>query len=377
MTDTPTEALSPLPKPPPGDILLVDDNVENLRLLSALLRERGYEVRSVTTGSAALMGATAQPPDLILLDVNMPGISGYEVCRQLKAKEATRGIPVIFISALNEVFNKVEAFAVGGVDYITKPFQIEEVFARLENQMALQRLQKQLRQQNRRLQQAEAELSRALTQERALNEKIAEMSSLEERNRIARDIHDSLGHALVALNIQLETALTLWQSQPNQVHNAITEAKQLGSQALQSVRTSVTEIRADSLQGELLEKAIRGLVQEFQQATQIAPEVHLDLSLPFPNAVNMVVYRIVQEGLTNICKHARATAVSVAIQTAPENLRVTLTDDGQGFCAHHDQPGYGLLGMRERVAALGGTFNIQSNPGQGCQLVAQFPRMAT
>lgn len=377
MTDTPTEALSPLPKPPPGDILLVDDNVENLRLLSALLRERGYEVRSVTTGSAALMGATAQPPDLILLDVNMPGISGYEVCRQLKAKEATRGIPVIFISALNEVFNKVEAFAVGGVDYITKPFQIEEVFARLENQMALQRLQKQLRQQNRRLQQAEAELSRALTQERALNEKIAEMSSLEERNRIARDIHDSLGHTLVALNIQLETALTLWQSQPNQVHNAITEAKQLGSQALQSVRTSVTEIRADSLQGELLEKAIRGLVQEFQQATQIAPEVHLDLSLPFPNAVNMVVYRIVQEGLTNICKHARATAVSVAIQTVPENLRVTLTDDGQGFCAHHDQPGYGLLGMRERVAALGGTFNIQSNPGQGCQLLAQFPRMAT
>jgi signal transduction histidine kinase len=377
MTDSPTEALSPLPKPPPGDILLVDDNVENLRLLSALLRERGYEVRSVTTGSAALMGATAQPPDLILLDVNMPGISGYEVCRQLKAKEATRGIPVIFISALNEVFNKVEAFAVGGVDYITKPFQIEEVFARLENQMALQRLQKQLRQQNRRLQQAEAELSRALTQERALNEKIAEMSSLEERNRIARDIHDSLGHTLVALNIQLETALTLWQSQPNQVHNAITEAKQLGSQALQSVRTSVTEIRADSLQGELLEKAIRGLVQEFQQATQIAPEVHLDLSLPFPNAVNMVVYRIVQEGLTNICKHARATAVSVAIQTVPENLRVTLTDDGQGFCAHHDQPGYGLLGMRERVAALGGTFNIQSNPGQGCQLLAQFPRMAT
>jgi two-component system sensor histidine kinase/response regulator len=377
MTDSPTEALSSPTQPSPGDILLVDDNLDNLRMLSALLRERGYAARSVTTGSAALMGATAQPPDLILLDVNMPGMSGYEVCRQLKAREATQAIPVIFLSALNEVFNKVEAFAVGGVDYITKPFQIEEVFARIETQLALQRLQTQLRQQNQRLQEAEAELSRALTQERALNEKIAEMSSLEERNRIARDIHDSLGHALVALNIQLEAALTLWHSQPDQAHNALKEAKQLGSQALQSVRTSVTEIRADNLQGELLEQAIRGLVQEFQQATKVSPEVHLDLSLPFPNAVNMVVYRIVQEGLTNICKHAKATAVRVAIQTAPDHLKVNLTDDGQGFCAHHDPSGYGLLGMRERVTALGGTFNIESNPGQGCQLVALFPRITT
>jgi len=375
MADSPVNPMLSQSTQPPRDILLVDDNLENLRLLSALLQEQGYEVRGVTTGSAALMGATAQPPDLILLDVNMPQMSGYEVCRQLKADAATRAIPVIFISALDQVFNKVEAFAVGGVDYITKPFQIAEVFARIEHQLTIQRLQRQLQQQNERLQQTEAELSRALTQERALNQQIADMSTLEERNRIARDIHDSLGHALVALNIQLETALILWQTQPQRAHDALQEAKQLGSNALQAVRTSVTEIRADCLQGALLEEALQVLVQEFQQATQITPKLHLDLSRPFPNPVNVVVYRMVQEGLTNICKHAEAKAVEVCVQTSPQALRVSLGDDGRGFWVHQKSGGYGLLGMRERVHALGGSLDIVSRPGQGCQLVAHFPRL--
>jgi PleD family two-component response regulator len=102
-----------------GDILIVDDTLDNLRLLSAMLTAQGYEVRSVPSGSAALMGVQAQPPDLILLDINMPVISGYEVCQRLKANPSTQEIPVIFISALNEVFDKVKAFTVGGVDYIT------------------------------------------------------------------------------------------------------------------------------------------------------------------------------------------------------------------------------------------------------------------
>ncbi|MEL6765145.1 MAG: response regulator, partial [Cyanobacteria bacterium J06607_6] len=123
-----------LPTPHSGDILLVDDTLDNLRVLTALLNQRGYKVRGVATGSAALMGAEAQPPDLILLDINMPEMNGYEVCQQLKQSPKTQHIPVIFISALNEVFDKVQAFAIGGVDYITKPFQVEEVFARIENQ---------------------------------------------------------------------------------------------------------------------------------------------------------------------------------------------------------------------------------------------------
>jgi CheY-like chemotaxis protein len=122
-----------------GNILLVDDLPENLQLLSDLLLTLGYTVRSVTSGRMALKTARAKRPDLILLDIKMPEMDGYQVCQALKEDEDLRDIPVIFISALDDVFDKVKAFWSGGVDYISKPFQSEEVVVRLENQLTIQR----------------------------------------------------------------------------------------------------------------------------------------------------------------------------------------------------------------------------------------------
>jgi PleD family two-component response regulator len=122
-----------------ADILIVDDTPANLNVLSAILGRRGYRVRPAINGALALKAAQKAAPDLILLDVQMPGMDGYEVCRQLKGDPQTSDIPVVFISALDDVLDKVEAFQVGGVDYITKPFQIEEVLARVENQLVLHR----------------------------------------------------------------------------------------------------------------------------------------------------------------------------------------------------------------------------------------------
>lgn len=136
-----------------ADILAIDDTPENLQLLSQLLTERHYKVRSVTKGKTALRAAQAAPPDLILLDVNMPEMNGYEVCQHLKTHERTRDVPVIFISALGETLDKVKAFQMGGVDYVTKPFQVEEVLARIETHLQLRSLQRQLQQQNAQLQQ--------------------------------------------------------------------------------------------------------------------------------------------------------------------------------------------------------------------------------
>jgi len=134
----------------PDEILVVDDTPANLRLLSQILVEHGYRVRAVTSGARALESAQTSPPSLVLLDIRMPEMSGYEVCERLKASERTRHIPVIFISALDDVEDKVRAFHMGGVDYITKPFQIGEVLARTETHLALRRLQEQLRDRNRR-----------------------------------------------------------------------------------------------------------------------------------------------------------------------------------------------------------------------------------
>ena len=143
-------------------ILIVDDAPANLRLLAGMLTARGYRVRAVTSGERALASARAARPDLILLDIRMPGMNGYEVCQQLKADGQTCHIPVIFISALDELHDKVQAFHVGGVDYITKPFQGEEVLARVETHLALRRLQNQLRDANRQLLEANQRMEREL-----------------------------------------------------------------------------------------------------------------------------------------------------------------------------------------------------------------------
>jgi len=134
-----------------GDILVVDDTPANLRLLSKMLNEQGYRVRPVPDGRLALAAAQAKPPDLILLDIRMPDLNGYQVCERLKAESRTKDIPIIFISALDAVQDKVKAFTVGGVDYITKPFHIEEVLARVETHLALRKLQEQLEMANQKM----------------------------------------------------------------------------------------------------------------------------------------------------------------------------------------------------------------------------------
>jgi len=140
--------------------LLVDDQPQNLRLLSELLEEQGYDVQQAINGTVALQAISQHKPDLVLLDIYMPEIDGYSVCQQIKADPMTVDIPVIFISALDETWDKVKAFSAGGSDYITKPFKVVEVLARVENQLKIRQLQLALRHQNLRLQQAIQELQR-------------------------------------------------------------------------------------------------------------------------------------------------------------------------------------------------------------------------
>lgn len=132
-------------------IVIVDDMPDNLRLLAGILKDKGYKVRPAPSGTRALATIHKEPPELILLDIMMPGMDGYEVCRQLKAKQGTKDIPIIFLSALNEVFDKVKAFKAGGVDFITKPFQVEEVLARVRTHLTIRAQQKALALQNEEL----------------------------------------------------------------------------------------------------------------------------------------------------------------------------------------------------------------------------------
>src|SRR5436190_8163936 len=145
-----------------ASILIVDDTPANLQVLAGMLKDGGYKVRPVPSGKLALLAAKREPPDLILLDINMPEMNGYEVCEQLKADELLAGIPVIFISALTDQLDKVKAFATGGLDYITKPFQMEELHARVETHLKLHCLQVELEDANNRLAAANSRMSRDL-----------------------------------------------------------------------------------------------------------------------------------------------------------------------------------------------------------------------
>jgi len=152
-----------------GNILIVDDTPDNLRLLTKILESKGYSVRKSLNGRMALQGVHRDPPDLILLDINMPEMNGYEVCQKLKASETTAQIPIIFISALERLEDKVRAFELGGVDYVTKPFQEQEVLMRVKNQLIIQQQRQALIEQNQRLEQEIQERLRAEAEVRQLS----------------------------------------------------------------------------------------------------------------------------------------------------------------------------------------------------------------
>src|SRR5476649_729221 len=169
----------------PASILVVDDTPANLQVLAGMLKDRGYKARPVPSRKLALLAAKAHPPDLILLDINMPEMNGYEVCERLKADDQLKGIPVIFISALNEQLDKVKAFAIGGVDYLTKPFQMEELHARVETHLKLRRLQIELEEANAQLAKANGDLEILAVTDR--------LTGLKNRRAFQEKLHEEVG----------------------------------------------------------------------------------------------------------------------------------------------------------------------------------------
>jgi two-component system, sensor histidine kinase and response regulator len=186
-----------------NDIMIVDDNPANLKLLEDMLLQQGHEVRSFPLGRLALAAAMKAPPDLILLDINMPEMNGYEVCERLKSTAELSGIPVIFLSALNETQDKVKAFRSGAVDYISKPFQFEEVHARVETHLNLHGLQRALKLQNERLEEAVAARTHELAK---ANERLTvlDRSKSEFLNLISHELRTPLNGLLGIGEVILE-----------------------------------------------------------------------------------------------------------------------------------------------------------------------------
>jgi PAS domain S-box-containing protein len=208
-------------------LLIVDDSLENLSFLAQTLQARGYQVRCVKSGAMALISLQTFQPDLILLDIRMPEMDGYEVCQQLKANPATQSIPVVFLSALDDALDKVRAFTVGGADYITKPFQTEELLARIAHQLTIRQLQRQMSVQNQQLQAEIHDRSRAEVQ---LRQVTARLSILIEHLQVGV-VLEAPNHQVVMVNQPYCEILKLTQS-PSALVGADARAMTEGSASL-------------------------------------------------------------------------------------------------------------------------------------------------
>lgn len=394
-----------------GAILVADDVPVNLRVLADMLRQQGYKPRPVSSGVLALQAARRSLPDLVLLDIIMPGMDGYETCRQMKADPVLREIPVLFVSGLNEPMDKLKAFNAGGVDYITKPFQFEEVAARIGTHLELSQQRRELQENRDRLEKAQAKLSETNEQlEQRVQERTAALVAAntqlkreigraenaenerrevlrqfvtaqeDERRRVATELHDRMGQHLAAIKLWLKQFVAA-RLNPEVVAKQTRELQAMTDMAVKEVHDLAWELRPISLDEIGLQAALRRYVDDWSRRVGIATDFICNGPEPLglPSFVKTTLYRIVQEALTNIAKHALASEVCVALEIGMNTVAAVVKDNGKGFdvervtTAPDIRRRLGLLGMEERADLVGGTFEIKSIPRKGTSITVTVP----
>jgi len=322
-----------------GNVVIVDDNPNNLEVLGGILQAAGYKVRPALSGALALRAIAAQPPDLVLLDVRMPDMDGYETCRQLKASPAHADIPVIFISALNAIEDKLSAFHAGGVDYLIKPFQPEEVLARARTHIDLARTRRSLHESNQHLQ--------ALMDEMVLTEKLRALGAL--AAGISHELNTPIGNAMLAASTMTET-LDALREHPEQANEAIRtchdcaqlvmrsleRANQLiGTMKEMTVDRDSERRRAFDLQ-QLLGDFCKAMAIVYRQTpytivSDIPPGVMLDT---YPGPLEQLLGNLVQNSVIHGFDGAPAGTVRIRLQHQDaEGVTVTVHDNGKGIPA--------------------------------------------
>ena len=357
-----------------ASVLVVDDGIDNLRLLSDLLGEHGYEVRAVTTGRQALQAVEHDPPDLILLDITMPEMNGYEVCRHLKAKDRSKDVPVIFLTSLTDTADKVRAFDAGGVDYVTKPFQFDEVLARVKTHVALRR--------------AQADLADSYTRLRALEQL---------RDDLVRMVVHDMGSPLQALRINL-----LLLKGRGSATTSGTSCSQLPTSA-----EELSRMTNDLFDVSRLEECRMPVKRAVWDLTQMARDVRavlgaIDAKRPIDiesaGAVEVscdgaLVRRVIENFVTNGLRHTPAgSPIRISIASGEGRVRVAVHDQGRGVPpearerifekfgtvevrqeSDYHSVGLGLAFCKLAIEAHGGTIGVDPGVPAGSTFWFELP----
>ncbi|MEH6355415.1 MAG: response regulator [Marinobacter sp.] len=369
------------------EVLIVDDSRSSLTWLSQLVSSAGYGVICVRDGREALALLETVQPDLILLDVDMPGMSGLELCSAIKQQKRFEHVPVLFQSVLTDSNIRIEGLKAGAADFLSKPYQPDEILLRVKIHLKLHALQTKLEVAvERRTQQLSMEIIQRQQVEKNLIESTQRLQSLtahlqeireEERKRIAREIHDELGQSLSLAQIELDRLSGIVGQEREEVVQLFNRLKSCLASSADTARSISENLRPGMLDLLGLKPALEHHIKTFEQATglpcQIKIELNDDLELEDRHAT--AVFRIVQESLTNIAKHAQASRVGVSVLGNEEGLMVSVQDNGVGIEARssHGRNAFGLQGMAERVEMLDGQLTTESLPGKGTRVEAFFP----
>ena len=355
-------------------ILIVDDKPENLRLLNIILSENDYDVRPATSGRQALQVAERSTPDLVLLDIEMPEMDGYAVCRELKLRETLRDVPVIFLTARTDTEDKLKAFNAGGVDYVLKPFQVDEVLARVRVHVALRRTRKELAENYEQLQ----------TLERVRDDLV---------NMIVHDMRSPL----LAMLLLLTTVQRRLDGDPKSA--SILETAMKSVRNLSRMTNDLLDVRRleeGKLPLNLQECDVLALAREvagtFSSGTHA---VMVDGSEPAGVRCDPVIVRRILENLiSNAVKHTPPhTAIAVSAAMEETSVRIRVTDSGQGVpleareriferfatiqmqaAPSYHSAGLGLAFCKLAVQAHGGSIGVDDGAGGGSVFWFDLPR---
>ncbi len=334
----------------------------NIELLAVGLTADGYQILTATSGAQALSLAALSPPDLVLLDILLGGggMDGYETCRVFKNHPRLREIPIIFVSALYETTDKVKGFEAGGVDYLTKPLDFEEVLIRVKTHLTLRRQQKQI----------EALLKLREAAEVAERQQRVTLAIIEERQRLAQELHDSISQTLFSANALAEVLPRIIDSNPVAARRYMVELAQFTREAMVEMRTLLFELRPDSVNGVELHHLLKQLCDIFTFKKNIAVGFHAVEHIVLPHRQQSVVYRIALETLNNIAKYAKPSSVTLSLHREPEQVVLTIWDNGRSFdkaltvMARRE-----LDALCENVQSIGAELVISNEPPPEMQVM--------
>ena len=341
-------------------ILIVDDDPLGIDTLRSILEGQGYDITSANNGRTALQRADELLPDLILLDVMMPGMDGFEVCRRIRATPKLAEVPIIILTALDDRPSRLRGIESGADDFLTKPVDRQELRLRVNAIARLNRYRTLLTQREDLRQMAE----RVVTAQE------------EERKRLSRELHDDLGQALIAHALSLQNLQLELPLQPELLNSRLDILIADTHQTINRMHRLAHDIRPTLLDTLGLRSALETYCREFSFRTGIPVIFEADLKLPdMPDVYSITLYRILQEALTNVIKHSQARQVWVELYIEEQNIALTIQDNGIGFTIEEDNSrnGIGITSLRERLTLVGGALVISSSSTKGTIISARLP----